>query len=134
MPVLPVIPTQPNRQPPQPPKPPQPPTTAHPHQQDLVELASDALLPLLLADPSAFQPLAASLITTVSSAQGADPRAADALTGALASLAGWLRERAGGAAANGEAAGGGLGRQLQRDFRQRMCQLVADVRAFTKMR
>lgn len=97
-----------------------------------MELASDALLPLLLAEPSAFQPLGASLVAAVSAAPGGDPRAAEAMSSALSSLAGWLQARTA-QAANGEA-GGGLSRQLQRDFRQQMCQLVADVRAFTKLR
>ncbi|GBF91946.1 exportin [Raphidocelis subcapitata] len=96
---------------------------------DLVELSSDALLPLLLAEPSAFQPLAASL-AAAAAAPGGDPRAGEAVSSALSSLAAWLGARA--AEAGGGEAGGGLSRQLQREFRGCLCQLVTDVRAFTK--
>ncbi|KAI8465199.1 MAG: hypothetical protein J3K34DRAFT_461526 [Monoraphidium minutum] len=97
--------------------------------QDSMELASDALLPLLLAEPSAFQPLSAAL---AASAEAAAPggRAGEAVAAGLAALGSWLGAAA--AEAAGGEAGGGLGRRLQRGFRQRMCQLAAEVRAFTK--
>jgi hypothetical protein len=100
--------------------------------QDAMELASDALLPLLLSEPSAFAPLSAALASAAAGAQGGDPRAGEAVAGALSALGAWLQART--AEAAGGEAGGGLGRQLQRDFRQRMCQLAAEVRAFTKVR
>jgi hypothetical protein len=97
-----------------------------------MELASDALLPLLLAEPQAFQPLAASLVAAASGGPGGDARAGEAVSGGLAALGAWLQARTS-EAAGGEA-GGGVGRQLQRDFRQRMVQLATDVRAFTRVR
>jgi hypothetical protein len=99
--------------------------------QDAVELASDALLPLLLAEPSAFQPLS-SVLSAAAAAPGGGGRGPEAVAGALGGLGAWLGARAAGDA--GGEAGGGLSRGLQRDFRQRMCQLVSDVRAFTKVR
>jgi hypothetical protein len=101
--------------------------------QDAIELASDALLPLLLAEPSTFQPLAAALAAAAAAAAPVGgQRSADAVTSALGALGAWLGQRTSDEA-SGEA-GGGPSRGLQRDFRQQMCQLVADVRAFTKMR
>ncbi|KAF8068447.1 xpo4 [Scenedesmus sp. PABB004] len=102
--------------------------------QELVELAADALLPLLLAEQSAFGPLSAS-VAAAAGAHG-DPRAAAAVTAALAKLGGWLQGHADQLAAGpaeGDA-GGAVLRAAARQFRQQLSQTVADVRGLIRMR
>lgn len=95
--------------------------------QDEVELASDALQPLLCCDPATYTSLAQQLVA----AQAAhDPAAAhrihDALGGLLATQAQ--------AGAVGGGSPGVLSRQSKRAFRQALCRVVADVRALTRVR
>ena len=100
---------------------------------DTVELAADALLPLLLAEPAAFGPLASS-ITAAASASG-EQRAATAVSGALSRLGSWLQGHADAVAAvGGPVAGGSAMRTAMRQFRQQLSQVVADVRGLIRLR
>lgn len=81
-----------------------------------IELAGDALLPLMLAEPATYQALGSSLLA----AQAHDPRAQAAIHSALGGLA---------------AAGvSDLSRASKRTFRQRLCRMVADVRGLLKVK
>lgn len=93
--------------------------------QDFIELAADALLPLLLAEPSAFSPLGNSLVAAVM-----QPRAAVAVSSALTHLAAWLEAYS----QQHVGVGGGIGRKPQQQFRQLLCETLASVRGLIKMR
>lgn len=102
--------------------------------QDLVELSADALLPLLLAEPAHFGPLSAA-ISTAAGAHG-EPRASAAVADALSQLGVWLQshaERVAAGPADG-AAGNSMMRTAARQFRQRLSQMVADVRGLIRVR
>lgn len=102
---------------------------------DLVELAADALLPLLLAEPAAFGPLSAHI--AASAGASGEPRAATAVANALAQLGGWLQQHAeqlaAGPAREGDA-GHAARRQAARQFRQQLSKMVADVRGLIRLR
>ena len=91
---------------------------------DLVELAADALLPLLLSEPATYQSLAASL----ASAQQ-DPATAARV---VAALAGVLQGQQPGAQGGGSLPD--LGRASKRLFRQSLSQTVSDVRGLVRLR
>eukprot|EP00878_Enallax_costatus_P024514 GHUV01026164.1.p1 GENE.GHUV01026164.1~~GHUV01026164.1.p1 ORF type:complete len:1105 (+),score=386.39 GHUV01026164.1:1431-4745(+) len=102
--------------------------------QDMVELAADALLPLLLAEPANFGPLS----TAVAAAAGVngDPRASAAVANALSQLGSWLQthsEQLAAGPANGDA-GSTMLRTAARQFRQRLSQMVADIRGLIRLR
>lgn len=99
--------------------------------QDLVELSAVALLPLLLSEPSAFGPLSAS-IAQAAGAQG-DARAAQAVGAALAQLGQGLQAHSAALAGSQDSAANVM-RAATRQFRQQLCQLVADVRGLIRMR
>jgi hypothetical protein len=99
--------------------------------QDLVELSGVALLPLLLSEPSAFGPLSTS-ITQAAGAQG-DARAAQAVGAALAQLGQGLQAHSAALAGSRDSAANVM-RAATRQFRQHLCQLVADVRGLIRMR
>lgn len=101
--------------------------------QDLVELSAVALLPLLLSEPSAFAPLSSS-IAQAAGAQG-DARAAQAVGAALSQLGQGLEAHAAALAGSRDsAASSNSMRAATRQFRQQLCQLVADVRGLIRMR
>lgn len=101
--------------------------------QDLVELSAVALLPLLLSEPAAFGPLSTS-IAQAAGAQG-DARAAQAVGAALSQLGQGLQAHAAALATCGDSAAAFNGmRNATRQFRQQLCQLVADVRGLIRMR
>jgi hypothetical protein len=101
--------------------------------QDLVELSAVALLPLLLSEPSAFGPLSGS-IAQAAGAQG-DARASQAVATALSQLGQGLEAHAAALAGTRDtAASSNSMRSATRQFRQQLCQLVADVRGLIRMR
>lgn len=101
--------------------------------QDLVELSAVALLPLLLSEPSAFAPLSSS-IAQAAGAQG-DARATQAVAAALSQLGQGLEAHAAALAGSRDsAASSNSMRAATRQFRQQLCQLVADVRGLIRMR
>ena len=90
---------------------------------DLVELAADALLPLLMSEPATYQALAASL-----AAAQLDPAAQQRVAGALAGvLAGQQLQGAPGGTPD-------RGRANKRLFRQALSSMVTDVRGLVRMR
>lgn len=101
--------------------------------QDLVELSAVALLPLLLSEPSAFGPLSGS-IAHAAGAQG-DARASQAVATALSQLGQGLEAHAAALVGTRDtAASSNSMRSATRQFRQQLCQLVADVRGLIRMR
>lgn len=101
--------------------------------QDLVELSAVALLPLLLSEPTAFGPLSTS-IAQAAGAQG-DARAAQAVGAALSQLGQGLQAHAAALASSSDSAvTSNSMRSATRQFRQQLCQLVADVRGLIHMR
>jgi hypothetical protein len=102
---------------------------------DLVELAADALLPLLLAEPAAFGALSTSMAAAAAGAHG-DARAASAVSSALAQLGSWLQGHADQLAAvpADRASSSSVMRARAREFRQQLSRLVADVRGLIRIR
>lgn len=96
--------------------------------QDEVELAADALQPLLCCDPVTYANLAAQLVATQAAA---DPAAGERVRVALSEL---VTAQQAQEVALGRGGGGVLSRQTKRAFRQALCAVVADVRALTRVR
>ncbi|KAL6757386.1 armadillo-type protein [Haematococcus lacustris] len=91
--------------------------------QDVVELAADALQPLLLVEPAAYADLAGQIIQV----QQHDASLKEHITAAMASL---VRPPAGGQA-DGPSHGSRVSR---RAFRQTLCQAVSSVRGMLQVR
>eukprot|EP00879_Flechtneria_rotunda_P024022 GHRR01025444.1.p1 GENE.GHRR01025444.1~~GHRR01025444.1.p1 ORF type:complete len:325 (+),score=127.28 GHRR01025444.1:372-1346(+) len=102
--------------------------------QEIVEMAADAVLPLLLAEPASFGALSASM-TAAAGARG-EVRAATAVSKALSQLGSWLQQHAEqvAAAPAGERAASIVMRNATRQFRQQLSQMVADVRGLVCLR
>ena len=94
----------------------------NPHEQDLVELSSDSLLPLILVEGETFN----SLCTALASSQP-DPTVAGRVAQALSRLV-----------PGGVTLGGGVSpepsRQTKRLFRQGLCSVVSEVRSLIRTR
>lgn len=102
--------------------------------QELVELSADALLPLLLAEPANFGPLSTAMASAA--AVHGEARASAAVTHALAQLGCWLQshaEQVAAGPADGDAVNSMM-RSAARQFRQRLSQVVADVRGLIRVR
>lgn len=102
--------------------------------QDMMELAADAVLPLLLSEPANFGPLSAA-IAAAAGAHG-DPRATSVVANALSQLGSWLQthsDQLAAGPADGDA-GSSMLRTAARQFRQQLSQTVADVRGLIRLR
>ncbi|GLC45912.1 hypothetical protein PLESTM_001800600 [Pleodorina starrii] len=104
---------------------------------DVVELAGDALLPLLQSDPAAFGSLGAALV------QSADPRVAHQVGASLTRLLAPTDPPGPAAAAAATAAAASLGldprsldlsRVSRRAFRERLCGVVGELRGLLRVR